>query len=332
MPREKRPEIQFILSVDTEEEFDWGEGFPQQNCSIENIKQIPAFQAFCDQLGVRPTYLIDYPVAQDLQAAAVFRGFVQQGKAEVGAHLHPWCNPPLTEENGEYESHIIHLPGDLIRSKLKVLTDAIYTNIGIAPTCFRTGRWGTDAKVIQALLDAQFLVDSSVIPLYENQYFSFLDSPNQPYWPDLDDPLAEGAQRELLEIPVSSGFTRSNYIFWRKLHKTFSGKRLRHLHLIGLLCRLKLVKKVYLSPELANTSDMKALVGAEIRNKNTVIHMFFHSSSLITSTNGYSQNDSDVVRLHQRIREVVLYLRENANVTFCTISECMKGANKYVDG
>lgn len=328
MPREKRPDVQFILSVDTEEEFEWGEGFPQQNCSIENIKQIPSFQAFCDELGVRPTYFIDYPVAQDLEAAGLFREFIGQGKAEVGAHLHPWCNPPLIEENGEYESHIVHLAESLVRSKLKILTDIIYTNIGVAPRCFRTGRWGTDAKVMQALVDSSYTVDSSVIPLYENDYFSFLDYPNQPYWPNLDNLPSEGAQREILEIPVTAGFTRSNYMFWRRVHQRLSGKILRHLHLIGLLWRLKLVKKVYLSPELADTNDMKALVCAEMRNKHTVIHMFLHSSSLITSTNGYSRTSGDIVKLYQRIREVILYLEQNANVTFCTISECLKGLNK----
>ena len=331
MPKENRPAVRFILSVDTEEEFEWGGRFPQKDCDIENIKQIPKFQAFCDQLGVRPTYLVDYPVASDKPSAAIFRSIVEQGKAEVGAHLHPWCNPPLTEANGEYESHVSHLADDLIRSKLNILTDIIYTNIGVTPSSFRTGRWGTDEKVMRALVDSGYIVDSSMIPLYENDYFSFTDCSNQPYWPDLKRPCSEGEQRRIFEVPVSSGFTRSNYRLWQKIHKWLSGRMLRHLHLIGLLWRLQIVKKVYLSPELANTKDMNALVWSELQNKHTVFHMFLHSSSLLSGKSQYSRSSADVMQLYQRIEEVVQFLEQKANVTFCTISECARELSEYVD-
>jgi len=47
--------VRFLLSVDTEEEFDWGGRFPQEDCSVENIQCIPAFQEFCETIDIRPT-------------------------------------------------------------------------------------------------------------------------------------------------------------------------------------------------------------------------------------------------------------------------------------
>lgn len=322
MSKEKRPKIYFLLSVDTEEEFDWAGDFPQQHCSVENIQQLPEFQTFCDGLGIRPTYLVDYPVAADTNSAAILREIVSQGRAEIGAHLHPWCTPPLTEENGERESHVVNLSPELIVSKLEHLTEIIKTNLDVEPKSFRTGRWGTDAAVMKAVLDAGYDVESSMIPLYENTYFSFLQCLNQPYWPDMANPYLEGQQRDILEIPVSAGFNRSNYLLGRQLHAFLSRAPIKHLRIMGFLDRLKLFRKIYLSPELASAEDMKALAASEIKNQHQMLHMFIHSSSLLPGKNSYTGSALELQNFYSSIKQVVEYLHEHADVVFCTISEC----------
>ena len=48
----KADKLLFVLSVDTEEEFDWEGGFPQENCSVDNIRYLPEFHQFCESLNI----------------------------------------------------------------------------------------------------------------------------------------------------------------------------------------------------------------------------------------------------------------------------------------
>ena len=60
-----KQDVLFVLTIDTEEEWQWDEEFPQHNCSVENVEKLPAFQTFCESLGIRPTYFVDYAVASN---------------------------------------------------------------------------------------------------------------------------------------------------------------------------------------------------------------------------------------------------------------------------
>ncbi len=54
-----KQDVLFVLTIDTEEEWQWDEEFPQHNCSVGNVEKLPAFQTFCESLGIRPTYFVD---------------------------------------------------------------------------------------------------------------------------------------------------------------------------------------------------------------------------------------------------------------------------------
>ena len=128
-----KPKIQFILSVDTEEEWDWSGPFPDQNFSVDNVYEIPAFQLYCQELGIKPTYLVDHAVSNNLKSAAILRELPKE-HCEIGAHLHPWVNPPFTEKTTEFLSHVINLPINSVEAKLVELIKSIQNNIGITPT------------------------------------------------------------------------------------------------------------------------------------------------------------------------------------------------------
>lgn len=314
-------EILFVLSVDVEEEFDWSGPFPQHDCTVENVRQIPTFQAFCESLRIRPTYLIDYPVAIDPASSAIMRSALQTGNAEIGGHLHPWCTPPITGPNTERESHVVNLQPELVRQKLATLTCAIETNIGIKPRAFRTGRWGINSDVLRLVAEAGYTVDSSIYPYYRNEYFSCMDSPDTPYWPSWDNTDERGTQRELFELPVTAGFNRRDFPFWNHVHQRLSSPLLNSMHAVGLAWRSGLLRKIYLSPELATPEDMMALVRSALASGHQTIHMFLHSSTFIPGLNAYTKQHSDLKAIYTAIEAVVRQLSRYAAVRFCTISE-----------
>src|SRR5690349_2250315 len=84
-----------VVTIDTEEEGLWSGRFPARGQTCRNIQRLPRLDALFGRLGVIPTWLVDHPVAVDATAASVLRGLVADGRGEIGAHLHPWCNPPF---------------------------------------------------------------------------------------------------------------------------------------------------------------------------------------------------------------------------------------------
>lgn len=319
---ESKPKVIFVLSVDTEEEFDWAGDFPQSNCSTENIKQLPEFQKFCDSLGVRPTYLVDYPVATNEDSIKIMRQLNETGRSEIGAHLHPWCSPPISGKNDESTSHVVNLSEDEIIDKMRVLTDVIEKNLNVKPLSFRTGRWGINAKVMNVLRSLGYKVDTSVFPYYKNKYFSCLNCPTKPYWPDASNSDIAGEQKDIFELPVTAGFNRKNYIFWGRLHRLLESGIFKYLKIIGFLWKVNVLRKIYLSPELSTASDMIQLVDRELDNNANVFHMFMHSSSLLSGMNSYARTSTDVASIYSSINMLIEHLREKADVEFCTILEC----------
>lgn len=70
---EGHPPVLAVI-VDTEEEFDWRRPLSRDNRGVTAVQGIePAHDAVFDPLGLRPDYVIDYPIAADATAMAVFR-------------------------------------------------------------------------------------------------------------------------------------------------------------------------------------------------------------------------------------------------------------------
>lgn len=312
--------VTFILSVDTEEEWDWSGPFPNQNFCVDNVNEIPAFQNYCQELGIKPTYLVDYAVADDKNGASILKK-LNKAHCEIGAHLHPWANPPFFDETSEESSHVIHLPIKHVEAKLVALKEIIETNIGCTPLSFRTGRWGISGPVLTLLSKYGFKTDSSIYPLYQNEYFSCEKAPHHQYWPDLTNTNNIGQQRDIFEMPVTCGFNRTPFNLAQPLHKLMEKVPFRWLRINGILWHSRLLQKIYLSPELCTSRDMKRLIDTCLKRGQTVFHMYLHSSSLIEDVTGLHNDHNARETICQRIAEVSTYLQSKADVTFKTLSE-----------
>src|SRR5690606_23399320 len=186
----------FLLTVDTEEEFDWAKPLTRDQHALLHVPALATFQAFCENEGVTPVYLVDWPVARSAEAAEILRGAVASGKAEVGVQLHPWVNPPFDEELNRANSFAGNLPRALEQAKFAKLRDAIEANFGAAPLIYRAGRYGTGPATADILAEGGIAIDTSVRARFDYSAEGGPDyrgHPLTPYW--LDD------ERTLLELP-----------------------------------------------------------------------------------------------------------------------------------
>lgn len=320
MSTNKHP-ILFILSVDTEEEWDWTESFPDKQPSVTNIEQLPAFQKICDALNIRPTYFVDYAVANNERSAATFAPIAAQANVEIGAHLHPWVNPPSLPEVNEQSSHVVNLPMELVDEQIRNLLALLKRQFGVTPTSFRTGRWGTNGEVLKLLKQHNFEIDSSIQPFYENEFFSCKGAPVSPYWPDLRNPLQIGTQRDIFEIPVSVGFNKTDFERADNLLETLKTPPFSWFRAVGFAWHSRFLRKIHLSPELHRVEDMLLLTETLIRRKEPVLHMFMHSSSLIDNPNSLLGNTNAFEFITDSLINYVTALGKTVDIQFCTVSE-----------
>ena len=316
--------VLFVLSIDTEEEWLWMNDFPEQDCSVENVNALPTFNTAMRQLGVKPTYFVDYAVADNTKAASVLKAMLTQGGIEIGSHLHPWCNPPFFGKTDEQKSHVINLPLEQVAQKLDALNHIINTNLGVRPTSFRSGRWGVSGETLELLASRGYRVDSSVYPFYDNEFFSCQGAPLVPYWPSFANSLVTGEQRNLMELPVTAGFNRSHFDFAENVHQFLASPALAWTRVVGLMWHTRLLRKLYLSPELTDTANMNRLIDRVLDREHPVIHMYLHSSSLIDGATGLTDMNNALSVICERIKGTLNYLESQANVQYCTISQAFE--------
>src|SRR5207249_7380552 len=157
----------------------------RHDVTVENIQELRTPAALFNRLGVRATYFTTYQVAADPKAADVMREVTEGGRAEIGAHLHPWNTPPLTEAFVPRNSMLKNLPADLQLAKLRHLTAALEEAFERTPRSFRAGRYGLGPDTVASLVACGYAVDSSVSPFANLETVddgpTFVGAPIMPY-------------------------------------------------------------------------------------------------------------------------------------------------------
>ncbi|MEO1293592.1 MAG: WalW protein, partial [Pseudomonadota bacterium] len=151
-----------IVLVDAEEAFDWRKPFSRQSTCVDHFRHIERVQNVLDDAGIRPAYLCNYPVISDAFAADRLRGFSDDGRAEIGTHLHPWVTPPDIEEVSNRNSFLGNLPLTLQHQKLDMMQRTHERVFGVQPRMFMAGRYGLGADTLGLLTQNGFLVDVSI--------------------------------------------------------------------------------------------------------------------------------------------------------------------------
>jgi hypothetical protein len=283
------PPILFIV-VDTEEEFDWSAPFSRDNTGVTAMRYIGRAQSIFERYGLKPTYVVDYPVAHQPDGSAPLRELLEDDRCTVGAHLHPWVTPPFDEDVSSRSSFGSNLPVDLEAAKIRVLRDEIHQVFGVAPKAYKAGRYGLDARGAETLEALGFDVDMSV-----NPHMDFSEQGGPSFAAFDSSPFFLDQRRDgLFFLPCTVGFVGLAGAPGKWLHAIASTKALEPLHAVGMLARSGVTNRVMLSPEGNTLSEMKALAQALCARGLRTFSLTFHSPSVEPGHTPYVRTEADL--------------------------------------
>lgn len=309
-----------LLVVDTEEEFDWQAEFSRENwrvgLSIDNLQRL---QDAVGPYGVKPTYVVDYAVANDARAVDTIGRLYQDGLCDIGAHLHPWLNPPLVEAMSPRNSFAGNLPRALEADKLSALKELIVERLGVVPEIYRAGRYGIGPNSFGTLRELGFKVDSSVVP-----FTSFAAQGGPDFRRHSHEPFIRDG---ILEIPLTGGFVG---IARRLGPSQFdTAQRVRSpVPLPGVLAKLRVLERCRLSPEQERLEGLIRLTRVLLREGTRVFCLSLHSSSLVAGGTPYVPRGTDVATLLDRIEAYCRFFVDEiggAGTTSDELSELLAG-------
>ena len=289
----------FILTIDTEEEFDWNAPFTRDLHGTKHVTAIDRFQLLCDAYNVRPAYLIDYPIASDPYAVELLGGYVKAGRADVGMQLHPWVNPPFTEDISVHNSYACNLPPELELAKLTALHSLIVDRFGAKPQMYRAGRYGAGFNSRKILRDLGIGIDTSVRSLFDYSGQggpNYADCPLDPYW------IAED---ELIELPVTSVFSGA----LRSVGKLLFSHSFQSLTSRGVLARSGMLERIALTPEGIPADKAIQAIDIALDQKIPVLNFSFHSPSLAVGHTPYVRNDEELERFYDWWVQIFTHLK-----------------------
>ena len=308
-----RPQLAIV--VDTEEEFDWTKPFARENRATSSIPAQALVHEVYDPLGMVPTYVIDHPVATDPRAVDFLAGLQRDGRAEIGAHLHPWVSPPHEEEVTRRNSYHCNLPAALERAKIVTLTETIASAFGRRPTVFKAGRYGFGTNTAAVLAELGYAIDCSYVPwmnFAEDGGPDYRDTPDQPFW--LDD------AQHLLEVPLTSGFFGLLAHAGPKFQRVLNSPRAGRLRVPGFLARSGLLARSRLSPEGVTADEQCRLLDSMVGSGRRFFTLTYHSPSLAPGHTPYVRSEADLRDFVARIEQVLLHFRDVLGGEFTTLT------------
>jgi glycosyltransferase involved in cell wall biosynthesis len=282
-------EVELLVTVDVEEEFDWSAPFSCHKPQTESMKHFHLAHDIMTKHGFKAIYLLDYPILEDPFAVSLFKKWLKAGQCEIGVQLHPWVTPPYEEELNRYNSFAGNLPFKLEYQKLQNLRDRIYQEFGVSPKYYKAGRYGFGKNTAKILKSLGFEVDLSFVP--HTSFKSeggpdYRDVPDYAFWLD--------EHKTLKEIPLTKNFTGLLSSIGRYLYPVIDHPGFKKLRLPGIFARLGLLNRVNLSPEGSSLQECIDLVKTRLRKGQKIFVYSFHSSSLMLGGNPYVKSQEDL--------------------------------------
>jgi peptidoglycan/xylan/chitin deacetylase (PgdA/CDA1 family) len=307
-----------LVGIDTEGDNQWDAG-ARANQTFENIYALPKLHALFRRHGVRPTYVITHPVAEDVRSADVLRGLLAGGDCEIGAHHHAWETPPCTPDDVRRHPYASTLPIEQFEGQLANLTSAIEKAVGQRPVSYRSGRFGFSADHVSALEHQGYLIESSIAPLFYEAHKGgpdFVEAPLRPYFLAYDSATQPGTSN-VLEVPVSAALSlalpKALQFAYARAPRPYTTKR--------VLKALRIVRTRWLRPSYSPLADMIGLARDLARGHQPVLNVLFHSSEAIVGGSPYNRTQGELDAFLDRLEKFLTFAIRDLGAKPVTFAE-----------
>lgn len=258
----------FQITIDVEGDNIWSR---PSIVTTRNAEYLPRFQLLCEQYGLKPTYLVNWEMANSVAFREFGADIIKRSTGEIGMHLHAWNSPPivpLTVDDAKQHPYLIEYPELIMREKIGVMTKTLEDTFGTKMVSHRAGRWAFSNAYARILVDHGYKVDCSVTPhiswrrtmgaLGGAGGTDYTNYPSHTYWIHL-------GEAKLLEVPVTI-VPRMQPILKRGMR---------------LLCGKPLLRKLWLRPNGRNLADMVYILNRAIQEGRDYVQFVLHSSELM---------------------------------------------------
>ena len=287
-----------IVVIDTEEEFDWEKEFSREKTGVSHLRFVERIQSIFDEYNITPVYVINYPVASQPEGYEPLLKIFSRDRCIIGAHVHPWVNPPFEEEVSAYNSFPGNLPYSLESKKLEVLSEYIERNFSMRPVIYKAGRYGVGPNTFDILAKQGFEFDLSFCPHTDYSKDGgpdFTGKTDTPHWLDVE--------KKIFEIPLTVGFEGMIRTVGQRLYPKIKRELFEKFHVPGIFSCLRLLNRVTLSPEGSSLAEMIRIVRCQCRDGERVFSLAFHSPSIEPGHTPYVRSQQDLTDFLSKLRQ-----------------------------
>ena len=241
-------------------------------------------------------------------------------KCEIGAHLHPWTNPPFTFQLPNEKickPYIFEYPLEIQKEKLHYLKDAIQQNFSVIPYSYKAARWGINKAHIKLINDMGFKTDTSFCPGVNWKMSRGFGKPGTDYStsPLIPFYFDNTSGSKFLEIPQ----TIIPLTLWQK-NSSLANAQIKY-PIVNKYIKFFNFKFAWFRPyPTIKAQDLLSIASLINKNNISVLQMSFHSSELMPNGSPYNKTLDSIERLYEKLTLVFSSL-VNQNIQSLTINE-----------
>jgi hypothetical protein len=274
----------------------------EPSTNTRNAAFVPRFQELCEAFGLKPSYLVNYPMAVSGEFVEFGRDVLSRRAGEIGMHLHAWNTPPIvpiTNNDAGHHTYLIDYSLPVMREKISRMTALLGDTFGEPILSHRAGRWALDDRYARLLVEHEYRVDCSVTPHISWQHHrgapggpggtDYTDYPEAPYFMDTRDPARPGRSK-LLELPVT--------IFPQGGRRGRVSRLVPRRVLASRLGNLLNPSALWLRPNGRNREAMIDIAGRVLDEGRPYAQFMIHSSELMPGGSPTFRGADDIQKLY----------------------------------
>lgn len=295
-----------LITIDTEGDNLWNYSMGNSVGTL-NARYLPRFQELCDKFGFKPVYLTNYEMAMDPFYVDFAKTAQNEGRCEVGMHLHAWNNPPnfampVAEKGLPY---LIEYPKSVMEEKIKVMDSLLTEKFGVKPVSHRAGRWAMNQDYFDLLIKYGYKVDCSITPHidWRTSVGMTKGSVGSNYENEVGTPrvISNGQGATILELPVTVGIEHS-----------FDWKLVRHPRKAFRELKKSIHGKiVWIRPNGKNLKQMLQYVDSLAKSDFPYAMFMIHSSELMPGGSPTFKTEESIERLYEHMLILFTEIRKN---------------------